>query len=453
MELSEELNSLKEAFPQRFDGAQPTHLIRAPGRINLIGEHTDYNGFPVLPMAIDPAIRVAVAPRDDAAVELRDVAQITYGDRRFPVSDAIASYDQGDWGNYAKAAVQSLAQLAAEEGRAPGELRGMSCLVDGDIPSAAGLSSSTALVVAMGLAFSAVNGLGVGRRRMAERMAVAEHYVGTQGGGMDQAVCLLAREGEALKIDFFPLRATRYPFPADYVIVAAHSTVRAKKTGQHRLLYNRRVLECRIGAHLLARRLEVDPPERLADLACRVSNPATDLPALLDEAMEGRESLSLRRAAALFDTDAGRFMRSFLRLEDGRLLPMPGDGLKVLQRCRHVFGEAERTERAAECLKAGDMAGFGRLMDASHRSCAQDYEISCYELDQLAGLMREAGALGARLTGAGFGGFTIGLVHRDRVAAVQHAVIEGFYVPRGQETDGNVFVFEPQEGALDQRVD
>jgi len=447
MGLPPQLGELQERFVREFGGRRPAWFISAPGRINLIGEHTDYNGFPVMPMAIPRAIRMLVASREDGQVEVRNVAAELYGPREFAVLEGIAPFPDGDWGNYVKAAVQSLAQLGLEQGRGLDKLRGMSCLVEGDIPPAAGLSSSTALVVASGLAFSAVNRLGLGRNSLAERMAEAEHYVGTQGGGMDQAVCLLARPGEVLKIDFFPLRARRLPFPEDHVVLAAHSTISARKTAEQRMHYNRRVLECSVGAHLLARRLDMDSPQRLADVATRSHRPLAELLTVLEGALGGPEGVTLRRGAALFDTDPGRFARQFLRMQDGRLLPMPGDGLKVLQRCRHVFAEAERTEMAAGCLLSGDMSGFGRLMDESHHSCDRDYEISCYELDQLVSLMRGAGALGARLTGAGFGGFAVALVHRDRAEAVTAALAERFYKPRRLTAEGHVFAFQPAAGA------
>ncbi len=453
MAVCDEFQGLAEQFSAGFGNRRPAWLVRAPGRINLIGEHTDYNGFPVMPMAINRAIRMAVAPRDDGLVELKNADGSLYGDRRFALSDPIAPYAAADWGNYVKAGVQSLVELALSQGRAVGELKGMSCLVAGDIPPAAGLSSSTALVVASALAFSAVNDMEPDRRAMAERMAEAEHYVGTQGGGMDQAVCLLAREGEVLKIDFFPLRVTRVAFPRDYRIVAAHSTVRAQKTGESLLAYNRRVLECRMAVCLLARELGVEPPERLADLASARPDVAPEgMVGLLKRVLGRREGLSLGRASALFGIQPGQFAQRFLRMANGRLLPMPGDGLKVVQRCRHVLSEAARTERAAECLACGDLEEFGRLMDESHRSCADDYEISCYELDQLVALMRGAGALGARLTGAGFGGFAIALAHRDRVEAITHALDTGFYKSRRVPRTENVFVFQPAPGALRQRV-
>jgi N-acetylgalactosamine kinase len=448
MGLPQEFGGLQDRFLSEFGGRKPAWFISVPGRVNLIGEHTDYNGFPVMPMAVPPAIRMLVAAREDSQVEVKDVAAELYPGREFALSAGIAPYPEGDWGNYAKAAAQSLVELALEGGRDAEALKGMSCLVEGDIPPAAGLSSSTALVVATALAFGAVNHLGLGRHALAERMAEAEHYVGTQGAGMDQAVCLLARPGDALKVDFFPLRVAPVPLPQDYVVLAAHSTISARKTAEQRLHFNRRVLECNVGAHLLARRLDMDPPQRLADVAARSRKPAAELVAVLESALGGPEGVTLRRGAVLFDTEPGRFARQFLRMMDGRLLPFPGDGLKVLQRCRHVFTEAERTERAAACLRSGDMAGFGRLMDESHHSCAQDYEISCYELDQLVSLMRGAGALGARLTGAGFGGFAIALVHRDKADDMARVLGERFYKPRRVSAEGRVHVFRPAAGAI-----
>jgi N-acetylgalactosamine kinase len=451
MTIGEDLAALAEAFEQQY-GRPPRWVIRAPGRINLIGEHTDYNGFPCMPMAINRAIRIAAAPREDRVVELRNVAETLYEPRSFDVASDIPAGAPGDWSNYVRAGVQGMVQLAAAEDRAVGDLTGMSCLVDGDIPPAAGLSSSTALVVASGLAFSAANGLSCGRQDMAERMARAEHYVGTQGGGMDQAICLLGREDEVIRIDFFPLRVTHVPFPREYCIIAAHSTVRSRKTGEQKLAYNRRVLECRISSELLARRLGEAPPEHLADLVRHSGYGPDELLDTLKRMLQGRDSLGLRRAATLFGTDPGRFTRSYLRMEDGRLLPMPGDGLRVVQRCRHVLGEAARVESAVACLKTLDMTGLGRLMDESHRSCAEDYEISCYEVDLLVEVMRDAGALGARLTGAGFGGFAICLTAAEDVERIRRALEERFYEPRGSVMSGNVFAFRPAEGAIEEPV-
>jgi len=384
------------------------------------------------------------------AVELRNADGASYAPRSFALAERIEPYEPGDWGNYAKAAVQSLVELAMSRGRRPHDLQGMLCLVDSDIPSEAGLSSSTAMVVGSALAFARANGLRIARRRLAERMAEAEHYVGTRGGGMDQAACLLAGKGEALKIDFFPLRTEAVPFPPDCCIVAAHSTVFAKKTGGRRDAYNRRVVECGVGAHILARALGLEPPKRLADVAKdRSETGLGELAELLRQALGGREALSLQEAAALCEMDEQAFRARFLTWPGAR---EPGGGFRVLPRCRHVFTEAARTERAAECLRQGRLEELGRLMDQSHESCARDYEISCPELDELTALMRTHGALGARLTGAGFGGFAIGLVRAAGADRLKDALALNFYSARGSDMKGNVFVFRPAEGARVERL-
>jgi N-acetylgalactosamine kinase len=457
MRGTDEIGAMADLFADAFSGRRPEWFVRVPGRINLIGEHTDYNGYPVLPMAIDRSLRLAAVPREDGRVELKNADRFRYGPRHFRLAEQISPYGGGDWGDYFKAAAESVVGLALSWGRQVGGLRGVTCLVDGDVPPAAGLSSSTALVVAAGLLLCAVNELQPSREALAERMAVAEHYVGTQGGGMDQAVCLLARTGEALKVDFFPLRTEHIPFPPDHVIVAAHSTVRAEKTGRRRLHYNRRVLECNLGAHLLGRELGVDRPEReetirLADLAARTGRTPSQMTELLADLVDGEESLTLRRAAGLFEMEPGEFARRFLRMKDGAMLPMPGHGLRVLPRCRHVFSEAERTVRAARCLRGGELEQFGLLMHRSHRSCAEDFEISVPELDELVLIMREAGGLGARLTGAGFGGFAIALVAEDTADEVTRAVERDFYRPRNVPLEDNVFAFRPSQGAARERL-
>jgi N-acetylgalactosamine kinase len=446
MAFRTEFGPLVERFRAAFPGRRATWCVRAPGRINLIGEHTDYNGFPVMPMAIERAVRIVTAPRDGQIVELRDANEAAYGPRLFSLERHVEPYEPGDWGNYAKAAVQGLIEHALETGRHLDDLKGMTCLVDGDIPVEAGLSSSTALVVAVALAFAHANGMRIPRREMAELTAEAEHYVGTHGGGMDQAVCLLAGRGESLKIDFFPLRAESVPFPQDCCIVAAHSTISAKKTGGRREAYNSRVTECAVGARILARKLNVPPPKRLADLvtACPGKGPG-DFAALLGNILGGRSALGAAEAAHLCGMEDDEFRARFLAGSSASA--EPAGGFKVAARCRHVFTEAERTERAARALRAGDVQELGRLMDESHGSCARDYEISCPELDELVGLMRGAGAFGSRLTGAGFGGFAIALVRTSDAQRVMDVVVESFYARRGTDARERLFAFQPAAGA------
>lgn len=445
---SRHLRTLLEQFRRSFGGKEPAWLVRAPGRINLIGEHTDYNGFPVLPVAIDRAIYVAAAPRDDAGVHLRNLRAQQFGARRFNLSTDIPHHPRGDWANYVKAAVQELVGRVVVQGDSAEGFRGFDCVVDGDVPRGAGLSSSSALVVAAGLTFCAVNGVDLAARELAELMAEAEHYVGTRGGGMDQAVCLLARKDHALRIDFFPLRVSHVPFPQEFCIVAAHSGIEAKKSAGSRQAYNRRVLECGIGTALLAGELGSPAAERLADLAQLLpgTTPADLLP-ILSRLLDDAEAASVERLADVAGMGRREFERRHLTTPDGGNLKEAEDGLKPLPRCRHVLTEAARVEEACRCLRSGRVDRLGVLMDESHRSCAADYEISCPELDGLVAIMRDAGALGARLTGAGFGGYAIGLVRRDRAARVREALRADFYEKRSLDAAESVLVFRPSQGA------
>jgi len=440
--------ALLTSFRSVFITTSPVYFVRAPGRINLIGEHTDYNGFPVMPLAIDRAIRAVFSPRDDRFVSIRNVAD-KYSPRKFRIKRRIPRHPQGDWVNYVKAGVQGIiSRLQERRDKLLPDLRGFDCLFDGNIPPAAGLSSSSALVVASALAFCAVNELKVLRRELATLMAESEHYVGTRGGGMDQAICLLGQKDHVLKIDFFPLRTAPAPLPPDYSILAAHSTVPAAKTQAQMQAYNRRVLECRLGTTLLGRATGNPDVVRLADL---VDEPTgwtpTKLVDQLSDMLDGSRTVTLARVAALLDTgedELRHWLRSETALEEA---PQSSECLKILPRCRHVFSEARRVEEAFQKLRAGDAEAVGRLLDRSHRSCAEDYEISCPELDRLTAMMRDAGAAGARLTGAGFGGFAIGLVRERDVPAVTDVLSRGFYGPRGLEPSDYVFEFTPQDGA------
>jgi N-acetylgalactosamine kinase len=438
---------LKTAFARVYGPAGGVRVFRGPGRVNLIGEHTDYNGLPVMPMAIGRAVRIVVAPRRDRTVELRDANEDAYGPRRFRLARRIEPYEAGDWGNYAKAAVQGLIDYAAARGKRPGDLRGMSCAVDGDIPVEAGLSSSTAVVVGCALAFARANGMRISGRRMAELTAEAEHYVGTRGGGMDQAACLLGERGNVLKIDFFPLRAQPVPFPEDCCIVAAHSGVSAKKTGGRRQEYNSRVAECALSTRILSRALGVPTPPRLGDLVRADGGTPERYVELLRRQLGGRDAIDAAGAARLCGMGAEAFRAQYLAggaAADG--------AFKVVPRCRHVLTEADRTEQAARALCAGRVEEVGQLMDESHASCARDYEVSCPELDDLVGLMRGAGALGARLTGAGFGGFAIALARLVDAERIRQALEVNFYASRRTDMGERVFVFRPAAGALVRRL-
>lgn len=425
------------AFTDRF-GQTPEFVVRAPGRVNLIGEHTDYNGLPVMPMAIDRDVLIAGRRRTDSVVHLDNRGP--FAERRFALDESIPPFGAGDWGNYAKAAAQGLRRHLG-----PALAQGADLLVDGNVPDAAGLSSSAALVVANALALLAANGIDLPFPELAELLPRAEQYVGTLGGGMDQTISLLGRAGHALRIDFRPLRHRPVPLPAGHVFVVAHSLVRADKSGGARRAYNQRVAECRLAAWALGRLLA---PARsgeivlLGDLPNVLERPPADLV---------READLLPRAPLSIDAIASTFGVAVSALRDAVDVPADVDDRFVLRsRARHVLAEADRVDAAEAALQRGDVSAFGRLMNASHASCRDDYEISCDALEALVEKARAAGAIGARLTGAGFGGCIVALIDAARAGALIDGLDADFYRPRGgadEERPGLRFLLAPADGA------
>jgi galactokinase len=390
-------HELPARFEARF-GAAPSLEVRAPGRVNLIGEHIDYNDLPVLPMAVQRATTLLVRERSDARVRLANTGP-HYEAREFELAETIEPWAQGDWGNYAKAAAQLLA-------RETGVRRGVDVLVNGDIPPAAGLSSSSALVVAVGLALAHANDVELEALHFAEQMARAERYVGTNSGGMDQAICMAGRAGHAVRIEFAPLRAEPIPCPSDWRFVVAHSLVEADKSGAARAHYNARRADCDLALEHVLRSPELEGAPRTYR-------------GLL-------EGFGPERLAWIAQ-----------RTLDGRLLA----------RFLHQSSEFARVRRACKCLRAGDAEGFGAAMNDSHASLRDDYEVSCPQLDALVDAARASGALGARLTGAGFGGCIVALALERDVERVQAGLRRGFYAQRAAPSFDPLLVARASDGA------
>ena len=375
---------MRREFERRY--GRPARLFHAPGRVNLIGEHTDYNGGFVLPMAINRETVAAAAPREDRTVRvcsLNREEEFTFdldrpGERR-----------RGLWLDY----VEGVARALEDRGL---RLGGADLMLLSDVPAGAGLSSSAALEVSAGLALASVSGQSVDPVELALAGQQAEHeYVGAQVGIMDQFVAVLGREGHALLIDCRALTAEAIPLDTTRVVVAVADT-----HVHHELAaseYNQRRAECEEGVRLLSEHLP-----------------------------------GIRK---LRDVSAEEFERFAARLPE-----------TVRRRCRHVVGENERTLAAAEALRRGDLEEMGRLMRRSHESLRDDFEVSCAELDLLAETAWGVpGVLGSRMTGGGFGGSTVSLVRRDRVTEFERALTEEYRKRKG--FDPTVYVSEVGGGA------
>ncbi|HVL32524.1 MAG TPA: galactokinase [Actinomycetota bacterium] len=350
-----------EAFAQRF-GARPDGVWRAPGRANLIGEHTDYTDGFVMPFAIDRAAFAAVALRDDGLVQC---ASSAFGDAQtLDVADLAPDRTSG-WAAYVHGAIVETAGAL--------ELRGMDVFVHSDVPAGAGLSSSAALECAVATAVAELHQLKLSRRDLALAAQRAEHrFAGVPCGIMDQMASMFGRRGHALLIDTRSLEIS--PIPLD---ISGHALL---------------VIDTRI-RHALADGAYADRRR-----ACE-------------------EAALMLGVAALRDVTPAQVEAS--ALED-----------VLLRRARHVVTENARVIDAAEALRAGSVARLARSMLSSHVSLRDDFEVSSAELDAAVESALDAGAVAARMTGAGFGGSVIALIPDDARRSVREAV-RGTFAKRG----------------------
>ena len=358
--MTAELRSrVRDEFRRRF-GEEPAFLARAPGRVNLIGDHTDYNDGFVLPMAIDREVWLGVRPRSDRRVS---VYSIDFDeDATFALDEGSAR--RGGWVEY----FRGVAWALEENGRPTSGWEGV---LASDVPIGAGLSSSAALELAVARTFTAVSGVvwqPVAMARLAQR--AENEWVGVNCGIMDQLISAAGVAGHALLIDCRSLETSLVRLPASAAVVVLDTGTRR---GLVDSAYNERRAQCEAAARIFG------------------------VPALRD-----------------IDVDSFRAREQEL------------DAM-TRKRARHVVTESARTLEAAERLECGDVAAVGALMDASHASLRDDFEVSRPELDTMVELARRDDAcFGARMTGAGFGGCAVALVRHDRAMAFARTVGDAY---------------------------
>jgi N-acetylgalactosamine kinase len=281
----------------------------------------------------------------------------------------------------------------------------------------------------------AINGLELDGIEAAAMIARSERYVGTRTGGMDQAASILGRRDHALFIEFEPLRVRPVPMPSDAAIVVADSRQFADKSGAVRAEYNRRVVECAIAARILGHALKLDHVKILGEVIRNQPQwNSKDLIRVLESAAPPRLNPDLNEAAAILAETPSALAAEVLGIGADAIQLNPNRPLEILRRARHVLSETERVILAVEALKSGRLREMGELMNDSHRSLAEDFECSTEKLDQMVECARRGGALGARLTGAGFGGSIVALCERSTALDVIDALARDYYA----DLDSNV---------------
>jgi len=370
---------------------QDRRMFRAPGRVNLIGEHTDYNDGFVMPAAIGLSTWVTSAPRDDRTVS---VFSENFSERiEFELDDQ-NQRAKGHWSDYVKGVAITLEHAGHR-------LRGADLRIRGEVPIGSGLSSSAALEVASGYALLTNSGLSVDRMQLAELCQRAENeFVGMRCGIMDQFVSCHGQAGKALLLDCRSLEYKLLPLPEDARVAICNTMVKhALATSE----YNARRLECEAAVDRFARRRP-----------------------------------NVRALRDVTEVDLGLY---------------GGDLSEVIfRRSRHVITENARVLQAGAALEKGDLAAFGQLMNSSHRSLRDDYEVSCKELDLMVELARQVrGVYGARMTGGGFGGCTVNLIGAENVEEFKQAVALGYEKATGLAPD--IYVCRAAVGVEEVNVD
>ncbi|EGR2433808.1 galactokinase [Vibrio cholerae] len=380
--MSELIQNVTTTFAQLF-GYDATHLVQAPGRVNLIGEHTDYNDGFVLPCAINYQTVVAAAKREDFLVRLIAVDYDNDTDE-FDLREEIAFQPKKMWSNYIRGVIKCLIERGFE-------FNGADIVVSGNVPQGAGLSSSAALEVVIGQTFKELYQLKISQAEIALNGQQAENqFVGCNCGIMDQMISAQGQANHAMLLDCRSLQTEAVAMPEQMAVVILNSN---KKRGLVESEYNTRRQQCEAAAKTFG-------------------------------------------VKALRDVTLAQ-----LTAKQAELDPV------VAKRARHVITENERTLHAAQALREGNMTRLGELMAASHASMRDDFEITVKEIDTLVEIVQSVigDQGGVRMTGGGFGGCVVALVHPIQVQAVQQAVAEHYEAATGLKA--TIYVCHATSGA------
>ncbi|XP_043350551.1 N-acetylgalactosamine kinase isoform X4 [Dermochelys coriacea] len=409
------LLKLKKMFISKF-GSAPKFYARAPGRVNLIGEHIDYCGYAVLPMAIEHDILIAVEPVKTQIVELANTNPL-YLDFSTSVNNIHINKTKPVWHNYFLCGLKGI-----QEHFGLNSSTGMNCLLDGTIPPSSGLSSSSALVCCAGLVTLTANGKTLSKAKL---------------------------------IEFSPLRATDVRLPSGAAFVIANSCVEMNKAATSH--YNIRVMECRLAAKLLSKSKDLEWKKmlKLQEVQAKLGVSLKEMLTIVEEVFH-LEPYSVEEICTCLGISLEELRTQILSQNTQDVTTF-----KLYQRAKHVYSEAGRVlefKKICNEAPASAIQLLGELMNQSHISCRDMYECSCPELDQLVDIclswnhgIMQFGAVGSRLTGAGWGGCTVSMVPSDKLSTFLTNVKEAYYKSNDQRLaleKNSLFATKPGGGAL-----
>jgi galactokinase len=370
----------------------PVLESKAPGRVNLIGEHTDYNDGFVLPIAIQYAVTILASPRADDEIHLYSA---DFNDSTsFPISERINHDEKHPWSNYQRGIVDQF-QKRSEK------ISGANLLIQGNVPIASGLSSSAAVEVATAMAIKTLDHIQISDLDLIKLCQTSENeFVGMKCGIMDQFISRMGQKGKALFLDCRNLSYDLIPFPAEhYTVVILNTKIKRELTGSE---YNERRSQCEETVRLLNK----------------------FLPGI----------------SALRDVSVSDFQRYKSELPE-----------LTQMRSEHVVFENERVCQFVDAMKQNNAEKMGRLLLDSHRSLRDLFEVSCDELDAMVDIaMTVEGVVGARMTGAGFGGCAIAVVHNGCEEKLKETVFEKY--PEKTNIEPEVYISSPSQGATVQYI-
>ena len=447
----ERYKNLVAGFQAHY-GYFPSFLTRAPGRVNIIGEHVDYSGFGVLPMAIEQDVAIASRPNDTGKICFFNLRSECYPEYTCPVEGFEIDKESIVWYSYILCGIKGM----AEKLNITSPL-GMDLAIEGNIPAAAGLSSSSALVCCAALTMICINKVNLpGKKELADMCAKSERFIGTEGGGMDQAISFLGEPGKAFMIQFNPIRPSEVKLPDSFGFVISNTLVSSCKAAE--CSFNTRVAECHVAASVMGKKRGLDW-RKVNRLGLLVESLGLSLPEMSGIVAESLhiEPYSREEICKILEISDDKFMMNCLSAKSKDV-----QSFKLYDRAMHVYEEANRVlafksacefgpvkEDMEETSPSAVAMKLGRLMDESHKSCSSVYECSCEELDEIVALAKASGALGSRLTGAGWGGSAVSLVGKDSIGVFLEKIEEGYYKKHDKTSSlaSSLFVTKPGPGA------